>query len=284
MTEAARKLYDSVAPALALEFLYRRSHASLVSYSMGVLTVCGCFLFGQWPSDADAVTRSWGDHFFSMILAYMIVVVTLLATAHASLSIAGEKEKKTLTLLRMSGLTPFEIIISKIAASACFIAYLILPVAPLALACPWLGGISFYSAAKGFAILAVMTVFFISCGVFISILFKKNYTCISCAAAFLLAVHFGFLLLDEAVNYRVDAYYYYGKTVKYFSTFSPIEMWSDYFESIKAPFYGGQVYYGQNYFVKLDCVEAAALYCAASLLLILTGVKIFERYLKWREE
>ncbi len=285
MAETVRKIYDALSPALLFEFIYRQNHAALVSYSISVLAVCGCFLFGQWPAEVDAAGRHYGGVFFAMILVYMIVIVTLIATAHASLSIAGEKEKKTLTLLRMSGLTPAEIIFSKAAVSSCFIAFLLLPLLPLALACPLLGGISYSDVSFGLFILAVMAIFFISGGLFISMLFKKNYTCISFAAAFLLFIHFGFFVLDDIINYRLEAYYYARAETRYFSVFSPVEMWGKFFSSIREPFsYGRGGYYRRDYFLELSCGESAAIYSASAALIFFASVRIFERYLKWRED
>lgn len=284
MPETLRKIYAALSPALIFEFIYRRNHASLVSYSISVLAVCGCFLFGQWPEPDEAAGRHYGSIFFGMILIYMVLVVTVISTAHASLSIAGEKEKKTLTLLRLSGLTPAELIFSKAAVSLCFIAFLLLPTLPLALVCPFLGGISFSAVSHGLSILAVMTVFFVSSGLFISILFKKNYTCISFAAAFLLFIHFGFFVLDDIINYRLDTYNYSRVETRYFSVFSPVEMWGKFFSSIREPFSYRRGSYRRDYFIDLSCGESAAIYSAAAAAMFFSGVRIFERYLKWRED
>ena len=284
MPETVRKIYDSLSPALIFEFIYRQNHSALVSYSISVLAVCGCFLFGQWPADDEAAGRHYGGIFFAMILVYMIIIVTFIATAHASLSIAGEKEKKTLTLLRLSGLTPAEIIFSKAAVSAGFIAFLMLPTLPLALVCPFLGGISYSDISFGLFILAVMAIFFISGGLFISMLFKKNYTCISFAAAFLLFLHFGFFVLDDIINYRLDTYNYARNETRYFSVFSPVEIWGKFFASIREPFSYGRGSYRRDYFLELSCGESAAIYSASAALIFFASVKMFERYLKWRED
>ncbi|EKD69473.1 MAG: hypothetical protein ACD_47C00109G0004 [uncultured bacterium] len=284
MPETFRKIYDALSPALMFEFVYRRNHAALVSYSISVLAVCACLLFGQWPASEEAAGRHYGSIFFGMILIYMILVVTVISTAHASLSIAGEKEKKTLTLLRLSGLTPAEIIFSKAAVSLCFIVFLLLPTLPLALVCPFLGGISFSGVSQGLSILAVMTVFFVSGGLLISILFKKNYTCISFAAAFLIFIHFGFFVLDDLINYRLETYNYSRVETRYFSIFSPVEMWGKFFSSIREPFSYHRGSYRRDYFLDLSCGESAAIYSAAAAVMFFSSVKIFERYLKWRED
>ncbi len=285
MFAAAKKIYGSIAPALIFEFIYRRNHANYISYSISALIICACFLFGQWPRAAEAAGYCYGNSFFMVILVCMIFISTIVSTAHASILIAREKEKKTLTLLRMSGLSPLEIILSKIAVDLCFIAVVFLPIAPLILACPLLGGITYFAIFRGLFILSAAVIFFASCGIFISVLFKRNYTCISFATAFLLFIHFGLFIIDDLIFDRFTYSHIPGVSASnFFSAFSPVEMWKDFFDSINSEVYYYYRPYSHELTLRLSCVESAAIYLTAAVLTILVTVKFFERYLKWRED
>jgi ABC-type transport system involved in multi-copper enzyme maturation permease subunit len=284
MLAAAKKIYGSIAPALIFEFIYRQNHA-YVSYSISALTICACFLFGQWPPEAEAAGYSYGNSFFTVIMICMILVSTIVSTAHASILIAGEKEKKTLTLLRMSGLSPLEIILSKIAVNLCFIALLLLPFAPLILACPLLGGITYGIIFRGLLVLSAAVIFFACSGIFISVLFKKNYTCISFAAAFLLFIHFGFFIIDDLIYDKYGSSYLFRRSAsKLFSAFSPLEMWKNYFDSMNSEIYYNFKPYSHNLILQLSYAESAVVYLTAAVLTTIVTVKFFERYLKWRED
>ncbi len=285
MPAALKKIYNSIAPALIFEFIYRQNHASYVSYSISALIICACFLFGQWPPEAEAAGYSYGNSFFTVIMICMIFVSTIVSTAHASILIAGEKEKKTLTLLRMSGLSPFEIIFSKIAVNLCFIALLFLPFAPLILACPLLGGVTYAIIFRGLLVLSAAIIFFTCSGILISVLFKKNYSCISFAATFLLFIHFGFFVIDDLIYDKYGSYYLFRRSAtKLFSAFSPLEMWKNYFDSISSELYYNFHPYSHNIILQLSYTESAVIYLMAAALTTIVTVKIFERYLKWRED
>jgi len=284
MPQRLIKIYESLKPALIFEFVYRQNHAALVSYAISTLAICGCFLFGQWPYEQEALHNSFGDRFFVVIMIYAIAVATIISTGHAALSISGEKEKKTLTLLRMSGLGPGEIIFSKAAVSLCFTVFILLPTAPLMTICPYLGGVSSPTIFKGLMILFVSLIFYISAGIFISILFKKNYTCISFATAFLLILHFGFFIIDDAINYNSGASYYSRQNSRYLSAFSPLEMWKNFFDSMQAKITPNYRPFTPESYFNLTSGESAALYFGAALILFFSGAKIFENYLKWRED
>lgn len=285
MPAALKKIYDSIAPAMIFEFIYRQNHAAYISYAISALIICACFLFGQWPSETEAAANSCGNRFFAIILVCMILISTIISTAHASILIAGEKEKKTLTLLRMSGLSPFEIIASKIAVNICFIALLLLPFAPLLLACPFLGGITYEMMFSGLLTLSAAIIFFTCSGIFISVLFKKNYTCISFTAAFLLFIHFGFFIIDDLLYDKYTTSYLFRQTSsKFFSAFSPLEMWKNYFDSISSQLYYNYHPYSHNLILQLSYRESALIYLTAAALTLVLTVKIFERYLKWRED
>ncbi|HOT75255.1 MAG TPA: ABC transporter permease subunit [Candidatus Wallbacteria bacterium] len=268
---------------MIFEFIYRQNHAPLVSYAISALAICGCFLFGQWPYEQEALHNSFGDRFFTVIMVYTIAVATVLATGHAALSISSEKEKKTLTLLRMSGLGPGEIVFSKAAVSLCFTVFILLPAAPLITICPFLGGISGQAILKSLLILFVSLLFYISAGIFISILFKKSYTCIAFATAFLLILHFGFFIIDDAISYASGASYYSRHNYRYLSAFSPLEMWRSFFDSIQAAVTPNYKPFSPESYFSLTSGESAAIYFGAAVILFYSGVKIFENYLKWRE-
>ncbi len=282
MRAKLKNLYASIAPAVSFEFSYGEKRANYIFYAISALIVCTCFLFGQWPYGPEAIRGSYGNRFFSILFIYMILVSTPVTTIYACLSISREKEKKTLTMLRMSGLTPANIIISKTVVCMAYIAFILLPAAPLIAACPFLGGITFLLIFKGLAILSAAVLLYVSAGIFISVLFKKNYICISFAIAFLLFIHFGFAIIDyllldmQALSRRPN--------YMFFSIFSPVEMWRNFLHSIDA-----QIIYNYNphlykHAIRLTYADSALIYTVLAAAIMFTNIKIFEKYLKWRED
>ena len=116
-------------------------------------------------------------------------------------------------------------------------------------------------------------------------LFKKNYSCISFAAAFLLFIHFGFFIIDDLIfDKYTTSYLFRQSTSKFFSAFSPLEMWKNYFDSISSQLYYNFHPYSHNLILQLSYAESAVIYLTAAVLTTIVTVKIFELYLKWRED
>lgn len=296
LTRAAGKitsLWENIEPMVRYEFIYRHNYLRYMSYPIGLLVVTTCFLYGQWPSKNEILAETIGDKFFSYMMVIFIMLTTSVGCLHAALSVSTEKEKKTLTVLRMSGVTSFDIIAGKAATSFLFTLFIILPHLPLVLACPFLGGITFTKVFAGLLILAIMTLFYSTSGVILSALVKKNYIATTLAVILLFSVHVGVYFLDfvffEEYN-RIN--YGYGSSgadkIAVFFNLSPVEIWQAFLwdQSTARDFY---------YSRKLPSVVIAdlevptyilivALYFVATAVLLMFGSRYLERYLRWRED
>jgi len=289
ITSRMWRLWDNIEPMVRFEFIYRHNYVRYISYPIGLLIITSCFLYGQWPNSHDMVVDTVGDKFFSYMMVIFIMLTTSIGCFHAALSISSEKEKKTLTILRMSGMSSFDIIAGKSATSFLFAIFIIFPHLPLVLACPFLGGITFSKVFGGIAILMVMTLFYTTSGVFVSMLAKKNYISIALAIFMLFSVHFGGYFMDYICFSEYDNYGYARSTDDaIFYTLSPMEIWQNYlWEQTNS-----RRFYPTHKIPSLTVagmefpafIIAAIFYLASTFLICGAGTGYMERYLKWRED
>lgn len=148
----------------------------LLFYNL-LLAVIGLFAF--YLSFEQAI-GSYGIDYTNMLGIYTalavieICLVLFIVPGFTANAIAGERERQTLEILLTTRLTPFDIIIGKLASSISSILFLVfssLPVLAISFA---VGGVDFLDLMQ-LMFLAVVTAIFIgSIGIFFSTVFKKT--------------------------------------------------------------------------------------------------------------
>lgn len=277
-----KQIADSISPLIFLDLLFelRKNSTRLIVYfllSAGAIIT----LFYMQLSSHDS-SREW---IFTALIIITCVISAFLGGSYGSGAIASEKEKKTLTLLRMSGISGFEIIFGKIMSGMVYMTTLASPYLVLAALIAVFGGIDIARLAGGIFMWLSLSLFYLASGVFISMLFKKNASASSFLYFFLFALHFLIYILDDIAGYR-DRFGYYVRDGKFFGSFSPIEVWQNF--SISGASYNTS-YRGIN---EINCIipdvpdylTITGIYVLMSMLIIFFAANVFEKYLRWREE
>jgi ABC-type transport system involved in multi-copper enzyme maturation permease subunit len=230
--------------------------------------------------------HSLRDGFINALIIIACASSALAGGAYAAGSIVKEKEKKTLTLLRMSGATGFEIIYGKIMSAMIYITMLTSPYLFFSFILTFTNDMDFLKLFGGLFMWAGFTLFYLSSGILISILFKKNASASSFFYFFLFAIHFLIYSIDDLLGFR-HYYGYYTYNAKFFSSLSPIEVWYNF--SITHRSQASSSYYAIKENVSIidgvaDYMVITVIYILISILLTIFASNIFEKYLRWREE
>lgn len=106
----------------------------------------GCFLLVVmalflWPGRGIPAP---GRVFFSTVIAFQIIAVTLMGLSYFASAIAEEKEEQTLGLLRMTGLSPLSILLGKSTSRLCGALLLLAAQFPFTIIAVTWGGISLW--------------------------------------------------------------------------------------------------------------------------------------------
>ncbi len=281
MKKKIKIIADSISPLIFLDFIFktRTNPTRAISYySISALIIWITFICQHPPSPREG--------FFYAILFVACATSIIGGGSYAASSIVKEKEKKTLTLLRMSGITGFELIFGKIAASIIYITCLVIPYFIFAAIIVLINNFSFSMFTGAVFIWCGLTYFYISSGVFISILFKKNYTASSCFYIFMLAVHFIIYFLDE-VFISHESYGSYSNRAQFFSSFSPFEILNNFYYS-HTKNSSSQYFYNTPTDSIIpgigDYIPIISIYIIFSFMISLFASNILEKYLRWREE
>ncbi len=165
----------------------------------GLLALFGLFAFYvtfEYDSKYGG-TVNYSDilQVYSIITALEFGLVLFTVPAFTSASISGERERQTLEILLTTKLTPFQIILGKLASSISMIlllAFSSLPVLALTFS---IGGITFHDLLEFMVLITVTAVYIGSIGIFFSTLFKKTTVATVSTYGALLLVGIGTLLL-----------------------------------------------------------------------------------------
>lgn len=274
--------FDNIKPLIIFELLsWKKSFYNYAFQPMALLLLSAFVIAVNWPysySSYGGSSENAGEAFFIYIMMILIITTTVATAFSAAISITTEKEKKTLTLLRMTGLSGMEIILGKAMTTTIYTLVLIMPQVPLLYACPFIGGVSFIKVCMGIFILGVMTYFYSISAVGISMLFKRNYAAVSAVICYVLFINFGLVFLDYFIlnipTYRNEGCFKY---------FMPLFIWENFFRGA-ADARGDDFIFDtfglkiQNYIIIVGC------YILFSWFLTKIIAKNFEKYLKWREE
>ena len=180
-----------------------RTAILLFSYN-GLLALFGLFAFYvtfEYNSKyGGAVDYSDILRVYSIITALEFGLVLFTVPAFTSSSISGERERQTLEILLTSNLTPFQIILGKLASSISkilLLAFSSLPVLALTFS---VGGITFKNLLEFMVLIVVTAVFIGSIGTFFSTLFKKTTMATVSTYGALLLIGIGTLLLLDGIT------------------------------------------------------------------------------------
>lgn len=108
------------------------------------------------------------------LLAVTLGLALLLAPAYAATQISGERERKTLALLRITLVRPGQIVVGKLGASVAWLLLLVLAAVPLMAIGFFLGGITLPQLLRGLFTLVALTIAIASIGIGISSMTKRS--------------------------------------------------------------------------------------------------------------
>lgn len=175
-------------PVLRRELLERWRGKRALIVITGYLALLGIFtillawiglnlLNQQFRFEGGGATGSGpmlGRFLVENLLAVTLGLALLLAPAYASTQISGERERKTLALLRITLIRPGQIVLGKLGASVAWLLLLILAAVPLMAIGFFLGGITLPQVLRGMFTLICMTVAIASIGIGISSMTKRS--------------------------------------------------------------------------------------------------------------
>jgi ABC-type transport system involved in multi-copper enzyme maturation permease subunit len=144
------------------------------------------------PTSIAAVV---GSTVFMALAFFQLALLTLFAPAMGAGAISGERERQTLDVLLVSGITPFGIIWGKLVASLAYLVLLILTSLPLFAAVFLFGGVDVIQFALTILITLMTGITIGSVSIFLSAVFKRTLsaTVTAYAAAFTFVVGTGIL-------------------------------------------------------------------------------------------
>jgi ABC-2 type transport system permease protein len=163
----------SVNPVLRRELLERwrggRAVVVLVAY---LALLGGLLLLLRWVAVRfleDQALHGWGPapiaggpmlgrFLLENLLGLVLGLVLFVAPGYAAAQLAGERERRTLGLLRITLVRPRSIVLGKLGASSAWIVLLVLVTAPLAASAFVLGGATVGDLVRGLTVVLVVTV------------------------------------------------------------------------------------------------------------------------------
>lgn len=175
-----------------------KTAAILFSYN-GLLALFGLFSFYitfEYKNKYGG-TVDYSDilKIYAIISAMEFGLVLFIVPAITSGSISGEREKQTLDILLTTKLSPFQIILGKLASSInmmVLLAFSSLPILALTFS---IGGITIWDLLEFMVLIVVTAVYIGSIGIFFSTLFKRTTAATVATYGILILVSLGTVLL-----------------------------------------------------------------------------------------
>jgi ABC-type transport system involved in multi-copper enzyme maturation permease subunit len=138
-------------------------------YRMGTAILGSGFGFGFDASTSGPVL---GRFLVEGLLFFVLLLVLFVGPGYAAAQISGERERRTLTLLQVTLLRPFQIVLGKLGASTAWLSLLIVAAVPLGAVAFFLGGIGIADLLRGLLMLILIAVCVAAMGLGISSLTK----------------------------------------------------------------------------------------------------------------
>jgi len=170
-----------------------------VVYLVGQQVANGLFGLGRLVASGFM-----GRFLFQAMALLMMTAVVMVVPGVTALSIVGERERQTLSLLQVTQLSPFQLIIGKLTSSLSYFLLLLVAVAPI-MALPLLfGGMSFGDVFAALAVMLVTAVMIGSVSLAISARARSSRGAVagSYVFAFLIAFFTIAMLLAELLMVR----------------------------------------------------------------------------------
>lgn len=152
----------TINPVLSRElrerFRGRRPYVVIAVFLL-VLTLATYLVVQHVRSDSvgnlSALTSAGRTTFETLILV-LVLLVTFFVPGIAAGSIAGERERRTLSALQVTLLRPGQVVLGKVGAAMSFVLLLLVAALPFAVTAYLLGGIDISTAVTGLVIVAVV--------------------------------------------------------------------------------------------------------------------------------
>jgi len=113
---------------------------------------------GGWGPTGGAAGPLLGRFLLENTLAVVLGLVLFIAPGYAAAQVAGERERRTLGLLRITLVHPRSIILGKLGASTAWIVLLVIASAPIAASAFVLGGATLGDLLRGLAVILVVAI------------------------------------------------------------------------------------------------------------------------------
>ena len=161
----------------------------------------------RWGGGAAfAAGPTIGRFLFENVLAFVLLLVLFIAPGYAAAQIAGERERRTLSLLQVTLVRPVDIVLGKLGASLAWLLLLVVAALPFGAAAFFLGGVTAGDLGRGVAVVLVVAVSVAAMGLGISATTRKTTAAVVLTYALVLGLTLGtiFVSVVEAAVQRFD--------------------------------------------------------------------------------
>ncbi len=192
----------------------RRASVTLTAY----LTVLGLLLYGLYQLgraglaaqfgfggiDSGAAGPVLGRFLLEGMLFFVLLLILFVAPGYAAGQLSGERERRTLPLLQVTLLRPWQIVVGKLGASLAWLALLLVAALPLGAISFFLGGVTLGDLLRGTGMILGVAVGVTAMGIGISSLVKRTVAAVvlTYGLVFALVAGTGFAALVEIATRR----------------------------------------------------------------------------------
>ncbi len=145
-------------------YSYLTVYMSIVSGITLLIYVAASFNGSSGVNDSSRV----GTILFYIVVGMQAIVVSFLTPSFTSGAISGERENDTYELLRITSITPRQIVAAKLTAAFGFSTLLVFATLPLLSLALLLGGVELVQAAAAIGVVLASALFFSALGIYIS--------------------------------------------------------------------------------------------------------------------
>jgi len=167
-------------------------------YRVGVVALRSQFGFGL---DTGSAGPALGRFLFENLLFFVLLLVLFVSPGYAAAQLSGERERRTLPLLQLTLLRPYQIVLGKLGASVAWLTLLVTAALPLGAATLFLGGVALGDLLIGMLFILVVAIGVAGIALGISSLTRRTTAAVvlTYATVLFLALGTGFLAVAEFV-------------------------------------------------------------------------------------
>lgn len=201
----------TINPVLRRELLERwRGRRSFLVFTVYVALLGGALRFLYWGGTQQALNQQrwgWGQpitgpemgrFLFENLIAFVLVLVLFITPGYAAAQIAGERERKTLGLLQLTLVRPYQIVAGKLGASVAWVLLLVVSSLPFAGMAFFLGGVSLADLLRATFTTVVLAVSVAGIGIGVSSLMRRTTGAVVTTYALILVLTVGTLVTATA--------------------------------------------------------------------------------------